>query len=62
MRPLIEIQIDLHTSPYVHFQRGVRKVRDILLPYKKAMDAKDKKKWSLMSALKHSLYNSGELL
>ena len=44
MRPLKEIQIHLHTSPYVHFQRGPRKVRDILFSYKKAMDAEDKKK------------------
>jgi len=43
-------------------KRGVRKARDILLPCKKAMDAEDKKKRSLMSALKHSLYNSDELL
>ena len=44
MWPFKEIQIHLHTSPYVHFQRGARKVRDILLPYKKAIDDEEKKK------------------
>ena len=53
--PFNEFQIHLHSSPYVHFQRGARKVRDILLPCKKTMDAEDKKKWLLMSALKQSL-------
>ena len=62
MWPFKEIQIHLHPSLYVNFQRGARKFRDILLPYKKAMDDEDKKKWSLTNALKHSLYNSDELL
>ena len=39
-----DIHFHLDTSPYVHFQRGARKVRDILLAYKEAIDDKEKKK------------------
>ena len=41
--PYREILLHLH-EPYVHFQREARKVRDILLPCRKVMDAEDKKK------------------
>ena len=60
--PYKEFQIHLLISPYVHFQRGARKVRDIMSLRKKAIDDGHKKKRSLMRAPKQSLYNSDELL
>ena len=52
--PYKEFQIHLLISPYIHFQRRARKVRDIMSLRKKAIDDEHKKKRSLMSALKQA--------